>query len=134
MKLAAAGGSSAEKPEDKAVEIDGIKVLSHRVDDMKGGDLRNLADTFRNKIGEGVVVIGSEHEGKATLLIAVTPQLSERVSARGLIDRLAPIVDGRGGGKPDLAQAGGKAPEKIDEALSAAPSVVAELLGVPATS
>lgn len=134
MKLAASGGSSTEKPEDKAVDVDGARVLTHRVDGMKGGDLRNLADTFRNRLGHGVVVIGSEHEGKATLLIAVTPELSERLSARALIDRLAPIVDGRGGGKNDLAQAGGKAPEKIDEALSAAPGAVAELMGVAATS
>ncbi len=132
MKLAASGGAASEKPEDKAVDVGGIKVLAHRVDEMKGGDLRNLADTFRTKLGNGVVVLGSEHEGKATLLIAVTPELTDRISARALIDRLAPIVDGRGGGKPDLAQAGGKAPEKIDEALEMAASAVADLMGVAA--
>jgi alanyl-tRNA synthetase len=129
MKLASAGGGGTQKPEDRTVEVDGIRLLPHRVDGLKGGELRNLADTFRSRLGSGIVVIGSEHEGKATLLVAVTADVGERISARDLIDRLAPIVDGRGGGRADLAQAGGKAPEKIDEALSSAAGAVRDLLG-----
>jgi alanyl-tRNA synthetase len=134
MKLASAGGAGTESPEEKAVEVDGIRVLPHRVDGLKGGELRNLADTFRVRLGSGIVVIGSANEGKATLLVAVTTDVKDRVSARELIDRLAPIVGGKGGGKAELAQAGGKAPEKIDEALASAAGVVRELLDVAVSS
>ncbi|HUO85598.1 MAG TPA: alanine--tRNA ligase, partial [Thermoanaerobaculia bacterium] len=133
LKLASAGVSGgASRPEEEAIEIEGVKLLARRVDHLTGGDLRNLADTFRSKIHSGVVIIGSAHEGKATLLAAVTPDVSGRISAHALIQKLAPIVGGRGGGKPDLAQAGGKDPDRIDDALAQAQAVIREMLSVPA--
>ena len=123
---AAAGGS---RPQDEAVEVNGVKLIAKRVDDVQGGDLRNLADTFRSKLKSGVVVLGSANEGKVTLLTAVTKDLLDRVQANTLIGRLAPIVGGKGGGKPDLAQAGGKDADKLDEALTAAPAALRDLLG-----
>ena len=129
VKLASGGGSSAgPSSADEGVDVDGVKLLARRVDDISGGDLRNLADTFRTKLRSGVVVLGSATDGKVTLLTAVTKDLIDRVTAISLIQKLAPIVGGKGGGKPDLAQAGGKDPAKLDAALDQAPAALRELL------
>ena len=128
VQLATAGSSSG--PADDFIEIDGIRLLTRHVRDVSGGDLRNLADTLRHKVRKGVVVIGSETDGKATLLAAVTPDVIDRVSASALIQRLAPIVGGKGGGKSDLAQAGGKDPDQIGAALREAEVAVREMMGV----
>ena len=132
MKLASGGnGGAAANEADEIVDVGGIRLLARHVEEMSGGDLRNLADTFRHKIKSGVVLLGTASEGKATLLAAVTADLVDRISAQNVIERLAPIVGGKGGGKADLAQAGGKSPENLDEAIRRAPEVVRELLGVP---
>ncbi|MBW3565468.1 MAG: alanine--tRNA ligase [Acidobacteria bacterium] len=130
MKLAAAGAGATSSSDEGIVEVAGLQLIVRRADEVQGGDLRNLADTLRKKIDRGVVVIGSAHKKKATLLVAVTSNVSESLSAKDIIDRLAPIVDGRGGGKNDLAQAGGKAPEQLDEALAKAKDVVGDLMSV----
>jgi alanyl-tRNA synthetase len=98
-------------------EIGGVKTLAVKVDmdDPKG--LREFADTLKDRIGSGVIAIGTEKDGKATLLVAVTKDLTGRFKAGDLIKQLAPIVGGSGGGKPELAQAGGSMPEKLGEAL-----------------
>src|SRR5262249_62098275 len=90
----------------------GVKVWARRVPPLPMNELRNLADTFRGKLGSGVVLLGTETEGKATLLAAVTPDVQPRISAHELAQTMAPIVGGKGGGKPDLAQAGGKDPSQ----------------------
>ncbi|MGA7613730.1 MAG: alanine--tRNA ligase [Thermoanaerobaculia bacterium] len=130
VKLVTSGASGGARPADEAREVAGIRLLTRRVDDISGGDLRNLADTFRGQLRSGVVLIGSASDGKATLLAAVTNDLTGRIPAQKLIQRLAPIVGGKGGGKPDLAQAGGKEPERLDEALGEAEAAVREILGV----
>jgi alanyl-tRNA synthetase len=129
MKLASGGAAAGSQPSDEAIDVDGIKLLARRVDDISGGDLRNLADTFRDKLKSGVVVLGSVTDSKVTLLTAVTKDLVQRIPANSLIAKLAPIVGGKGGGKPDLAQAGGKDADKLDQALGSAPGAVRELLG-----
>jgi alanyl-tRNA synthetase len=91
---------------------------------MSSSELRNLADTLRQKLGSGVVILGMESDGKATLLAAVTDDLTDRVKAGDLVRELAKTVGGRGGGKPNLAQAGGPDVEKLDEALRRAADVV----------
>ncbi|MGH9458145.1 MAG: alanine--tRNA ligase [Thermoanaerobaculia bacterium] len=127
VQLASAGSAGAAQ-EEAPIEIDGIRLLTRQVRDVTGGDLRNLADTLRQKLKTGVVLIGSEADGKATLLAAVTSDVQQRVPANRLIQMLAPIVGGKGGGKPDLAQAGGKDPDKIGEALAKAEAIVREML------
>ena len=124
----ATGGASAA-PSDESQDVDGVKLIAKRVDELSGGDLRNYADELRSKIKSGVVVLGSATDGKVTLLTAVTKDLLDRVQANTLIGRLAPIVGGKGGGKPDLAQAGGKDAEKLNEALREAPAALRALLG-----
>src|SRR5206468_12894357 len=127
MKLASGGTSSASFA-DKPVDVNGVKLLARRADDISGGDLRNLADELRSKIKSGVIVLGSATDGKVTLLTAVTKDLVDRVPATSLIQKLAPIVGGKGGGKADLAQAGGKDAEKLDDALDSASEALRELL------
>jgi alanyl-tRNA synthetase len=128
VKLASAGTGSQSKSDDEIVDVEGVKLIARRVDDISGGDLRNLADTFRHKIKSGVVLIASNADGKVTLLSAVTPDLVERLSAAQIVARLAPLIGGKGGGKPDLAQAGGKDASKLDEVMKQAPEAIRELL------
>jgi alanyl-tRNA synthetase len=109
-------------------DVDGITVQARRVPEMSASELRNLADTLRQKLGSGVVVLGMESNGKATLLAAVTDDLTDRIRAGDLVRELAKIVGGRGGGKPGLAQAGGPEVGKLDEALQRAPETVAEIV------
>jgi alanyl-tRNA synthetase len=116
------GGSEIQQ------EVDGIVVQARRVPEMSPAELRNLADTLRQKLGSGVVVLGMESGGKATLLAAVTDDLTDRVRAGDLVRELAAVVGGRGGGKPNLAQAGGPDVGKLDEALQKAPETVAGIV------
>jgi alanyl-tRNA synthetase len=109
-------------------EIDGITVLARRAPEMSPAELRNLADTMRQKLGSGVVVLGMESGGKATLLVAVTDDVTGRLKAGDLVRELASIVGGRGGGKPTLAQAGGPDAAKLDDALAKAPEQVRSLV------
>ena len=95
---------------------------------MSPGELRNLADTLRQKLGSGIVVLGMESGGKATLLVAVTDDLTDRIRAGDLVRDLASVIGGRGGGKANLAQAGGPDVSKLDDALEAAPKTVESVL------
>ncbi|RMG49201.1 MAG: alanine--tRNA ligase [Acidobacteria bacterium] len=111
-------------------EVDGIRVIARRVDELTRAQRRDLADSLRHGGGRGaVVVVGAEEGGKAALVVAVTPSLAGRVDAREVVRRLGPIVGGGGGGRPDLAEAGGRRPDRIDEALARAPDAVREILG-----
>jgi alanyl-tRNA synthetase len=113
-KVAAArSGDLAEKARD----VNGVKVLAARVDG-DGNALRDLADKLRDKLGRGVVALGSEQDGKAVLLVAVTKDLTARLKAGDLVREAAKLVGGKGGGKPDLAQAGGPDPAGLERALA----------------
>jgi alanyl-tRNA synthetase len=102
----------------KVVEIGDVKLLAAEVDSTDGKGLREMADKLRDKLGSGVVAIGCPHEGKVNLLVAVTADLTKKLHAGKLVAVLAEEVGGRGGGRPDLAQAGGSQPEKLASALS----------------
>ena len=104
----------------QVVEINGIKLLTVQVqiEDIKG--LRDLSDTLKDRMGEGVIILGADIGGKANLLVAVSKALSATIKAGDIIKQLAPLVGGSGGGKPELAQAGGSQPEKLGEALAEA--------------
>lgn len=104
-------------------EQNGIKILSVKVDgDAKG--LRELSDTLKQRIGSGIIVLGTSDAARANLLVAVTADLSARWKAGDIIKAIAPIVGGNGGGKPELAQAGGSKPEHLAEALEAVYQIV----------
>jgi alanyl-tRNA synthetase len=108
-------------------QVAGVALLTARVDKVGGKGLRELADQLRDKLGSGIVVLGTASDSKVGLLVAVTADLTERFHAGKIIQALAARVGGKGGGRPDLAQAGGTRPELLDEALAAA----AELLENP---
>ena len=104
-------------------EQNGIKILSVKVEgDAKG--LRELSDTLKQRIGSGIIVLGTSDAARANLLVAVTSDLSARWKAGDIIKAIAPIVGGNGGGKPELAQAGGSKPEHLAEALEAVYQIV----------
>ncbi len=127
MKSAASSVSSAA---EQAVEIKGVKVLSQRVVALDRGQMRTLVDNLRNKLGSGVVVLGSAAEdGKVALIVGVTKDLTGRVQAGKIVGQIAQRVGGSGGGRPDLAEAGGKDATQLDAALAGAPEVVSSLLG-----
>jgi len=124
-QLAAGSGGG----EEISTEVGGVRVLCKRVPEMEISELRNLADSLRQSLGSGVLVLGMESGGKATLLAAVTEDLTGRIAAGALVKKLAPLVGGRGGGRPNLAQAGGPDAAAIPEALRKVPEILEELLG-----
>ncbi|MCK4503839.1 MAG: alanine--tRNA ligase, partial [Desulfuromonadales bacterium] len=113
---------------EQVQEIDGIKLLAVKLPGVDGKGLRDFSDQLRDKLGSGVLVLVTDAGGKVAILIAVTKDLTDRVKAGNLIKPLAAIVGGRGGGRPDLAQAGGSDIEKIEELLQAAPVQLQQLL------
>ena len=121
--------SSTANIGDKVKEVKGVKVLAHRVDNLERGQLRTLVDQLRDKIGSGVVVLGSALNGNVSLIVGVTKDLTGRVQAGKVIGPVAQKVGGKGGGRPDLAEAGGKDAGALDAALDEAYSVVEGLLG-----
>jgi alanyl-tRNA synthetase len=113
---------------DKCRSIKGIQVLAARMDEITQSGLRELADELRNRLKSGVVVLGAPVNGKAALVAMVSGDLTPRLNAVKIIKAIAPLVSGGGGGKPELAEAGGKNPEKLDEALEQTYSAVDKLL------
>ena len=114
-----AGGATRDVLAD-ARRVDGVTVLATRVDGLDDKGLREMADRLRERIKSGVVVLGTAQGERALLLAAVTKDLIGRFHAGNIIKQLAPLVGGGGGGRPDFAQAGGKDPARLDEALAAA--------------
>lgn len=98
-----------------SVDIQGIKLIVRRVSGLEQNALRMLADKLRDRLGSGIVVLAADTDGKAALVVTVTRDLIDRVHAGQLVKTLAPIVGGRGGGRPDFAQAGGRQVERLDE-------------------
>jgi alanyl-tRNA synthetase len=127
MKSASASIGTANIS-DKVKEVKGVKVLAHRVDNLERAQLRTLVDQLRDKIGSGVVVLGSASNGNVALIVGVTKDLTGRVQAGKVIGPVAQKVGGKGGGRPDLAEAGGKDASALDAALDGAYGVVEEIL------
>ena len=94
------------------VDIAGVKLVTRQVQALEPQALRALADSLRDRVGSGVVVLASRNAGKAALVVSVTPDLVDRVHAGQLVKTLAPIIGGKGGGRPDFAQAGGRNPTR----------------------
>ena len=113
---------------DKIKDVKGIKVLAHRVDNLDRPQMRTLVDQLRDRLGSGVVVLGSASNGNVALIVGVTKDLTSRVQAGKVVGKVAAKVGGKGGGRPDLAEAGGKDASALDAALDGAYSVVEGLL------
>ena len=108
----------------QAKDVSGIKVLSVQIEDTDAKSLRTALDQFKGKLGSCVVVLGSVQEGKVVLVAGVSPDLLKRVKAGDLVAAVAEQVGGRGGGRPDFAQAGGTQPEHLEAALASVESLV----------
>jgi alanyl-tRNA synthetase len=126
-RMKSASASSANIG-DKIKDVRGVKVLAHRVDNLERPQMRTLVDQLRDKLGSGVVVLGSATNGNVALIVGVTKDLTGRIQAGKVIGPVAQKVGGKGGGRPDLAEAGGKDPGALDAALSEAYRVVEDLL------
>jgi alanyl-tRNA synthetase len=126
MKSASAAAGDAA-----AVDVKGVKVMVQRVDGLERGPMRDLVDQMRGKLGSGVVVLGAADSdaGKVSLIVGVTKDLTGKVQAGKIVGTLAGMVGGKGGGRPDLAEAGGSDVGALDGALAKAAEVVGGLLG-----
>jgi alanyl-tRNA synthetase len=129
MRMKSAAGALDEAI-SQAADVKGVKLVRHRADNLERGQLRTLVDNLKQKVGEGVVVLASaQPEGKVALIAGVTPGLIKRVQAGKVVGAVAKLVGGSGGGKPEIAEAGGKDQAQIDAALHAAPEILAQMLG-----
>ncbi|CAN5446448.1 alanine--tRNA ligase [soil metagenome] len=125
MKAAA---SSVGDAVGSAVTVKDVKVLVQRVDGVEKGQMRELVDQLRGKLGSGIVVLGAAVDGKVALIVGVTKDLTGRVQAGKIVGALAGLVGGKGGGRPDLAEAGGSDIAALDGARANAANVVEGLL------
>ncbi|HEY4053891.1 MAG TPA: alanine--tRNA ligase-related protein, partial [Terriglobales bacterium] len=120
--------SSTANIGEKIKDVRGVKVLAHRVDNLERAQMRTLVDQLRDKVGSGVVVLGSATDGNVSLIVGVTKDLTSRIQAGKVIAPVAQKVGGKGGGRPDLAEAGGKDPSALDAALGESYSIVEQFL------
>jgi alanyl-tRNA synthetase len=120
--------SSTANIGERVKEVRGVKVLAHRVDNLERAQLRTLVDQLRDKLGSGVVVVGSAADGNVSLIAGVTKDLTSRIQAGKVVGAVAEKVGGKGGGRPDLAEAGGKDVAALDSALDSVYNVVESLL------
>jgi alanyl-tRNA synthetase len=114
-KLASSQGSDLAA---QAVEVNGIKVLAVRLDGADSGVLRDTLDQLKNKLESAAVVLGSVNSGKVSIVAGITRDQTDRLKAGDLVNAVASQVGGKGGGRPDMAQAGGNQPENLDAALA----------------
>ena len=127
-RMKAALGGSGTGTGTTAIDVAGIKLVAREVSGLDKDGLRALVDRHRDAIESGVVVLACSSDGKVSVVVGVTPDLTKKVSAGDVVKQLAPIVGGRGGGRPDFAEAGGKDASKIPDLLSASRTLVEKLL------
>lgn len=128
LKIASGAISSGSSNGDEAKDVNGVKVMAKSVEDLDKGGMRHLSDSLMEKVKSGVVIIGNKDENKVSFIVRVSEDLTNKVRAGNIIKEIAPIVGGRGGGRPDMAEGGGSQPEKLSEALDASYSVIEKML------
>jgi len=119
-------GAASSDLSAAAKEIAGVRVLAARAEGAQGKELRNMIDDLRGKLGSGVVLLAAEADGRVSLALGVTPDLTDRFRAGDLIREIVSLVGGKGGGRPDFAQGGGDDPTKIDAAFERFEALIAE--------
>ena len=105
-----------------------MRLVTRQVQALHPQALRTLADSLRDRLGSGVVVLAADNDGKVALIVAVTPDLTDRVHAGQMVKALAPIIGGRGGGRADFAQAGGRQPDRVATLLAESHTLVDRML------
>jgi alanyl-tRNA synthetase len=128
LRLKLASQQAGDGGGGEEFEVAGIKVVRQLVEGLDAGGMRALVDELKNRLGSGIVVLGSSRDGKASLVVGVTPDVAERVGAGDIVNALAPVMGGGGGGHRTLAQAGGPDAAKVTDALSQSPELIANLL------
>jgi alanyl-tRNA synthetase len=123
-----AAGSQAQRLIDQARLVKGVRVVAAEVNGLDREALRNLSDSLRQKLGSGVVFLASAEDGKVALITAVTKDLTSKLHAGKIVQELAKLVGGSGGGRPDLAEAGGKDTSGIEKAIGSIYPLVERLL------
>ena len=117
-----------QKDSQQIQTIQNISVLTQEVEGLSINELRELADSLKQKLGSGIVVLGTSEGKKAFIVITVTKDLTDRIKANDMIKKVAPLVGGGGGGRPDFAQAGGTNPDKIKAVLKNIGSIIQEFI------
>jgi alanyl-tRNA synthetase len=128
LKIASGAINTSQSNGDESRDIAGIRVVAREASGLDAAGMRQLSDTLLARIKSGVVVLGRSSDGKVSLIVRTSDDLTKRVPAGQVIKELAPIVGGRGGGKPDMAEGGGSQPEKLNEALESSYAVIEKLL------
>ncbi len=128
MKIATGAIGTGSDVGDEPKEIKGVKVVAKIVDGLDKGGMRHLSDTLLAKMKSGVVVLARTEEDKVSFIVRVSDDLTDKVKAGKIVQEIAPIVGGRGGGKPDMAEGGGTDADKLPDALEASYGVVERML------
>ena len=113
---------------EQAREVKGVRVVAARVESMDRAGMRQMVDNLRARLRSGVIVLGSAADGKVSLVAAVSKDLTDRLDAGKIVKAAAAFVEGSGGGRKDLAEAGGKNPAKLNESLEAVPLIIEQML------
>ena len=128
LKLKVAmGGGAPQGAGDESVDAGGVRLVTRRVAGLDKNGLGQMADALKNKLQSGVVVLASENDGRVSIVVSVTKDLTPGVHAGNIVKKIAPLVGGGGGGRPDFAEAGGRNPDGIDQMLQEARGVVAAM-------
>ena len=127
-KLVRTRESAVHSTANEPKKIKDVSYLVREVNDVSQANLRLLADEYRSQLGSGVVVLGMKTDGKVSLITAITKDLTSRLNAGKIVKEIAAVVEGGGGGRADLAEAGGKNPEKLAEALALVPGILERML------
>jgi alanyl-tRNA synthetase len=129
LRIASGGlGNGASSNGDEARDISGVKVIGKVVEGLDANGTRQLSDTLLSRLKSGVVVLGRKDDGKVGIIVRVSDDLTTKVKAGDVIREIAPIVGGKGGGKPDMAEGGGAQPDKLEDAIAAAYSYIESAL------
>jgi len=131
LKIATGSIGGASANDDEARDVNGIKVLAKTVDGLDGNGARQLSDTLLARLKSGVVVLGRRDEGKVSIIVRVSDDLTGRVKAGNIVKEIVPIVGGKGGGRPDMAEGGGTDTDKLADAIDASYSVIEKMLSEP---
>ena len=127
-RMKAAMSGSGETQEEEAIDVAGVKLVARQVAGLDKDALRALVDRYRDRIKSGVVVLACPSDGKVSVVVGVTPDLTTKVPAGQVVKQLAPIVGGGGGGRPDFAEAGGKDASRIGDLLAASRTLIEKML------
>ncbi|HRH44418.1 MAG TPA: alanine--tRNA ligase [Pyrinomonadaceae bacterium] len=128
MKIATGAIGGASSNGDEAKVINGVNVVAKTVDGLDKGGMRHLSDTLMAKMKSGVVILARTEDEKVSFIVRVSDDLTKKVSAGNIVREIAPIVGGRGGGKPDMAEGGGTDAGKLSEAIEASYKVIENML------